>query len=321
MRTRKLPGTDLELSVVGMGCWAIGKTYWGDDVEDATSVEAIHAALDEGINWFDTAPLYGEGHADRVLRDALSGCAQETVIATKVGVMLEGPSGHAESKLDAAHLRADLEASLVRLKREAIDLLQVHWPCQHGTPLEETFVTLQALKDEGKVRHIGVCNYGPDALDELTSYGDIVSLQTPYSLLRRELEQEHLPVIERHGLGVLAYEPLCRGLLTGKYREQPTFPDTDLRSRDDRFSGRFFVHGSRVAHDLGKFARRLDLSTAAVALGWVCAQPHVTAAIAGAKTPTQVRENAQAHRFIDQPEAVDVIEKILHRHRRSRPQF
>jgi len=320
MRTSLLPGTDLELSVIGMGCWAIGKTYWWDDVEDATSVEAVHAALDAGINWFDTAPLYGEGHADEVLREALSGCSEQPVIATKVGVMFQGASGHAESKLDEAHLRADVEASLTRLKREAIDLLQVHWPCQHGTPLEETFMTLQALKAEGKVRHIGVCNYGPDALDELMSYADVVSLQTPYSLLRRELEQEHLPVIARHGLGVLAYEPLCRGLLTGKFLKEPRFPDSDLRSRDDRFSGRFFTHANRVAHDLGKFARRLEVPTSAVALGWVCAQPHVTAAIAGAKTPEQVRQNAQAHRFIDQPEAVDVIEKILHRHRRSRPQ-
>ena len=320
MRTRRLPGTDLELSVVGMGCWAIGKTYWGDDVEDATSVEAIHAALDAGINWFDTAPLYGEGHADRVLRDALKGRSERAVIATKIGVALKGSSGHAESQLDAAHLRSDLEASLRRLDRETLDLVQVHWPCQPGTPLEETFTTLQELKNEGKVRHIGVCNYGPEALDELTNYADVVSLQTPYSLLRRELEQEQLPVIERRGRGVLAYEPLCRGLLTGKYLKEPTFPDSDLRSRDDRFVGRFFVHASRVAHDLGKLARRLEVSTASVALGWVCAQPHVTAAIAGAKTPAQVRENAQAHRFIDQPEAVEVIEKILHRHRRSRPQ-
>ena len=320
MRVRKLPGTDLSLSVVGMGCWAIGKTYWGDDVEDATSIEAIHAALDVGINWFDTAPLYGEGHADNVLREALSGCAEQPLIATKVGVIFQGSSGHAESKLDEAHLRLDLEASLRRLNRDAIDLLQVHWPCQHGTALEETFTTLEALKKEGKIRHIGVCNYRSEALDELMSYADVVSLQTPYSLLRRELEQEHLPAIERHELGVLAYEPLCRGLLTGKFLEEPKFSDSDMRSRDGRFSGQFFTHARRVAHDLGKFARRLEVPTAAVALGWVCAQPYITAAIAGAKSPAQVRENAQGYRFIDQPEAIDVIEKILHRHRRSRPQ-
>lgn len=319
METRLLPGTDLHLSVVGMGCWAIGKTYWGEDVEDATSVQAIHAALDEGMNWFDTAPLYGEGHADHVLRRALHGRAERALIATKVGVVFRGQSGHAESRLDAEHVREDLEASLKRLGRESIDLIQVHWPCQHGTALEETFSTLQALKEEGKVRHIGVCNYDALTLDRLVELADVVSLQTPYSLLRRELESDLLPVVKKRRLGVLAYEPLCRGLLTGKFLHEPTFPDTDLRSRDDRFRGRFFVHASRVAHDLGKLARRLEVSTAAVALGWVCAQPHVTAAIAGAKSPEQVRQNAQAHRFIDQPEAVEVIEQILHRHRRSRP--
>jgi aryl-alcohol dehydrogenase-like predicted oxidoreductase len=318
MRYRTLPGTDLELSVVGMGCWAIGGTHWGDDVVDETSVAAVHTALDVGINWFDTAPLYGNGHGDEVLRSALGG-RDDVIVATKVGVVLQGESGHAESKLDALHLREDLEASLRRLGREAIDLLQVHWPCQHGTPLEETFTTLQALKDEGKIRHIGVCNYGPDALDRLTAYADVVSLQTPYSLLRRELEVQALPICRHHGLGVLAYEPLCRGLLTGKFRSEPSFPDTDLRARDDRFKGRFFVHARRVAHDLGKLARRLEVSTAAVALGWVCAQPHITSAIAGAKTPAQVRENAQAHRFVDAPDLIEIIEKILHRHRGSRP--
>ena len=319
MRYRTLPNTDLSLSVVGMGCWAIGRTYWGDDVDDAVSTRAIHAALDVGINWFDTAPLYGDGHADVVLRDALKGLQGETWIATKVGVQNPGPSGHAQSRLDADHLRKDLEASLKRLNRERIDLLQVHWPCEFHTPLEETFHTLRDLQIAGKIRHIGVCNYGPEALGELTRYADVISLQTPYSLLRRELEGPLLTTCQELNLGVLAYEPLCRGLLSGKYDQEPTFPDTDLRARDDRFRGDAFVHGQRVARDLARLGARLEVPTAAVAIGWACAQPGITAAIAGAKTPEQVRQNAQGYRFIDEPEAMEVIGKILHRHRRWRP--
>ena len=319
MRYRSLPGTDLSLSVVGMGCWAIGRTYWGDDVDDQVSARAVHAALDEGINWFDTAPLYGDGHADVVLRDALRGVETETWVATKVGVMNPGPSGHAQSRLDAAHLRTDLEASLRRLDRECIDLLQVHWPCEFGTPLEETFRTLGQLQQEGKIRYLGVCNYGPEALTELSTHAQVVSLQTPYSLLRRELEGPLLDTARRLDMGVLAYEPLCRGLLSGKYDAEPSFPDTDLRARDDRFRGPAFRHAHGVATDLGKLARRLEVPTAAVAIGWVCAQPGLTAAIAGAKTPEQVRQNAQGYRFIDEPEALEVVEKILRRHQRRRP--
>lgn len=318
MLYRKLADTDLNLSVVGMGSWALGGRNWGAPADDRTSTKAIHAALDVGINWFDTAPLYGNGHADEVLRNALKG-RKEALIATKVGVRQPGASGHAESQLDARHLREDLEASLARLKRDTIDLLQVHWPCEHSSPLAETFTTLQALKREGKVRHIGVCNYGPGDLSELTRYAEVVSLQTPYSLLRRELEGSLLPVCKERGLGILAYEPLCRGLLTGKFLTQPTFPDTDLRARDGRFKGDSFTHAQGLTHDLGKLARRLGISTAAVALGWVVAQPFVTSAIAGAKTPAQVIENAQAHRLVDAPEVVTIIEKILHRHRHTRP--
>ena len=319
MLYRTLPGTDLSISVVGMGCWSIGRKYWGDDVRDDVSVEAIHAALDEGINWFDTAPLYGDGHSDEILRRALAGLQDPPLIATKVGVLNPGPSGHAESQLTAEHLSADLAASLKRLDLEVIDLLQVHWPCQHGTPLEETFEALAGLKRAGLVRHVGVCNYPPDQLARICDITEIVSLQTPISLLRREFEGGLRHICQQEGLGVLAYEPLCRGLLSGKYSAEPTFPDSDMRSRDDRFRGRWFKHGQGVSGDLGKLGRRLGVATSAVAIGWVCALSGVTAAIAGAKTPQQVRDNAEAWRFVESPEAIEVVEKILHRHRHTRP--
>jgi len=158
MKTRRLPGTDLDLSVVGFGCWALGKQYWGDDVDDETSSRAIHAALDEGINWFDTAPLYGEGHADTVLVDALGTKKHDVIIATKVGVRLGGDGEHASSDLRPDHIVTDTEQSLKRLGLESIDLLQVHWPCEHGAPLDDTLAALEDLRSKGHIRHYGLCN-------------------------------------------------------------------------------------------------------------------------------------------------------------------
>ncbi|MCO4764444.1 MAG: aldo/keto reductase [Myxococcales bacterium] len=294
---RRLPGTDLDLSTVGFGCWAIGGQYWGDDVDDQRSVDAIHAALDHGINWFDTAPLYGYGHADEVLAGALRG--RKAIIATKVGVRWDGPDAHAESHLSAARVVADVEASLVRLRRETIDLLQVHWPCQRHTPLEETLTALQGLKRAGKVRWIGLCNYNAAGLRAASDIEEIHCLQTPYNLLRREFEGDLRAATEVAGpaggsLGVLAYEPLCRGLLTGKFRATSRFPASDLRARDDRFQGPRYLRALTIVSRMALVARRLNVPVSALAIAWLLRQPAVTAAIAGAKSPAQVQENAQA---------------------------
>ena len=259
MQTRALPGTDLSVSIIGFGGWAMGRTYWGDDVDDADSIAAVRLALDLGVNWFDTAPLYGEGHADEVLARALGNerHRDDIIIATKVGVRIRGQHGHAQCDLSPGHIRADVDASLTRLGVERIDLLQVHWPCELGTPLEESFGALDALRRSGKVRHLGVCNYDAASLARIRDIAPIVSLQTPLSLLRREYEGELAPACARLGLGVLAYEPLCRGLLTGKYLRPHSFPASDMRSRDDRFSG------SRFAHSImpGAFAKGQTMLT------------------------------------------------------------
>jgi aryl-alcohol dehydrogenase-like predicted oxidoreductase len=298
MKVHNVPGTDLALSVVGLGCWALGGEHWGDDVDDTTSIATVHAALDAGINWVDTAPLYGAGHADEVVVRALRQADRSALIATKVGARTHGRSGHAESDLSPEHLRADLDASLQRLGLDCIDLLQVHWPCERGTPLEDTFGTLVVLQQEGKVRHLGVCNYDAPTLRRIVGLAPIATIQVPLSLLRREIEATLLPTARELGVGVLAYEPLCRGLLTGKYPSPPTFPASDMRARDDRFRGARFVHASRFVRDLERAAARVGVPTAAAAIGWVADQPGIIAAIAGAKRPDQVRDNAQASRLI-----------------------
>jgi len=315
MIERPLPGTDIHLSVVGFGCWAIGGQYWGESVDDAVSVRAIHAALDVGINWFDTAPLYGEGHADEVLRDALSQTSKHAIIATKVGVRLGGEGEHASSDLTPDWIVDDTESSLARLGVECIDLLQVHWPCERDTPIDESLDMLERLREQGKIRFYGLCNYEADLVLQASSRPGMVSLQTPYSLLRREFEGSLLSAVSgAHPLGVLAYEPLCRGLLTGKFKQAPVFPDSDLRSWDERFKGARFEHARALVRDLEKVAIRIGVPTSAVAIGWLIAQPGMTAAIAGAKTEAQVIQNAQANRVLQSEKIVRIIDKIASIH-------
>lgn len=304
MLRRKLPGTDLDLSVVGMGCWAIGGEWWGDDVRDDVSEAAIGRALDHGINWFDTAPLYGHGHADEVLVKALGSRKRDVVIASKVGVRWDNEGRHAHSDLTPAWIRADLEANLKRLGVETVDLLQIHWPCELGTPLQESIGALESLRKEGKFRYLGVCNYKAAGLRDAAQHGHIDSLQTPYSMLRREFEAELQPLVldfpQGRQLGVLAYEPLCRGLLTGKYKATQKFPDSDLRSRDERWQGPRFLKALTLVSRLELIARRRGVPVAALALAWVLRQAGLTAVIAGAKTPQQIDEHVQAVGLLDQ---------------------
>lgn len=317
MRTRRLPGTDLNLSRVGMGCWTISRLWWGDDHDDARAIRAMRAALGAGINWFDTAPLYGHGHADRLLAQALTG-HPDALVATKVGVRWDGE--HAESDLTPAHVVADCEASLTRLGRDRIDLLQVHWPCQRGTPLADTLGALSRLVEQGKVRAIGLCNYPADTLAEAREIAPIASLQTPLSLLRREYEGAlATEVSERRGAppqpcGVLAYETLCRGLLTGRFRRRPRFEESDLRSRDDRFQGARFEHARALVVDLSRIAEKVNVSVSMLAVGWALSRTGVTAAIVGARTPQQIVETAAAAALADRPKLWSVVDRVASLH-------
>mgnify|MGYP001334813803 CR=1 FL=1 len=315
MIRRIVADTELELSVVGFGCWAIGKTYWGEDVDDKISRDAIRTALECGINWFDTAPLYGEGHADRILMSALGADRSAAVIATKVGVRFGGDGEHASSDLSPGWIATDTEHSLKRLGVERIDLLQVHWPCEGGTPLEETLESLEHLREQGKVQYYGLCNYEAEHVELAGHYPGMVSLQTPFSLLRREFEGSLRDSCTKpKKLGVLAYEPLCRGLLTGKFTGTPSFPESDLRAWDERFRGRRLLHAQGLVADLEKIGDKIGLPTSAVAIGWVISQPGITAAIAGAKTPEQVRQNARASALVGKEKVINVIDRVASMH-------
>ncbi len=301
MERRQISDTELEVSVVGLGMWAAGGTYWGDDVRDADSIAAVHAALECGIDLFDTAPLYGLGHADEILVKALGEQRHTVTLATKVGVRWDA-DGHPHSDLSAEHLRSDCEASLRRLQVERIDLLQVHWPCERNTPLEESLETLTRLQEEGKIAHFGLSNYDAKTLAQARALAPFVSLQTPYSLLRREYEGplESACLKGAAPLGVLAYEPLCRGLLTAKFEPSHAFPSTDMRARDDRFRGKSFERALRLATGLSTIAAHFEATAAALAIAWTLRRKSITCALVGAKRPEQVRANAEASRLLQE---------------------
>jgi aryl-alcohol dehydrogenase-like predicted oxidoreductase len=217
-------------------------------------------------------------------------------------VRWDGDGQHARSDLTAAWLRQDVEASLRRLGVDTIDLLQVHWPCESATPIAETMSVLAELRQAGKIRHVGLCNYDAAELTEAARHGRVDSLQTPYNLLRREFEQTLQPWCLDQAVGALAYEPLCRGLLTGKFNARSHFPDSDLRARDDRFRGPAYLRALTIVSRLDLVARRHKVPVAAVALAWVLRNPAMTGVIAGAKRATQVVENARAAELLDKEE-------------------
>ncbi len=291
MKYRKLGTTGIEVSVVAMGCWAItGDFNWGPQ-DEADSIATIHAALDAGINLLDTAESYGNGYSEELLGKALAGRRHEAIIASKV-------SGN---RHDAQGLRQACEESLGRLKTDYIDLYQLHWP-NWNVPFAETMGALEQLKQEGKVRAAGVCNFGRRDLTDVLATGKVETNQLCYSLLWRAIEWEIQPLCVENEVGILAYSPLLQGLLTGKFATAADVPDERARTR--HFSGtRPHARHGEAGHEEATFAAidrirdisdGLGLPMAQVALAWLLAQPGVTSVLAGARHPDQIAENVQA---------------------------
>ena len=293
MEYRQLGRSELEVSVIGFGGFAIGGRWWGDP-DDQAAIAAVRRALDLGINLFDTAPVYGSGHSEELLARALENQRKEVVIATKFGLFGERRDA-IQVDNSPARLRRDVESSLRRLRTDTIDLLQIHWP-EEKTPIEDTVRAMLLLQKEGKVRYLGACNYDPPRMERALSAGRLDSLQSPYHLLRRGVEKEDLPLCRQQEIGFLAYEPLCRGLLTGKFTGEETFDDGsfDLRATDPRFRGQRFRDNVQLVRRLERIAGGLGCSVAQLAVAWTLAHPAVTSALCGAKRPEQIQECAAA---------------------------
>lgn len=291
MQYRNLGRTDLKVSTVCMGCWAIvGDFTWGQqDEKDAFA--AIHAALDSGINFFDTAEMYGSGYSEELLGRALRGRRDQAIIATKV-------SGAA---LNRRAMRKACEVSLYRLETEVIDLYQIHWP-NWKIPIDKTLASLESLKSEGKIRAYGVSNFGKRDLTGLLSKGAIESNQLPYSLLWRPIEDEVQPLCVENSISILCYSPLCQGLLTGKFRSLDQVPEGRARTRlfsNDRLQARHSEPGCEAEtlealEKIRKICKSVGRPMGEVALAWLLAQPGVTSVVAGSRNARQSRANAKA---------------------------
>ncbi len=310
MERRRLGASELEVPVVVFGAWAIGGWNWGG-TDDEAAQAALRRGLDLGMTAIDTAPVYGFGHSEEVVGRALRGRRAEAQILTKAGLRWDDTRGekafegrtpdgrpltlYKNSRPDS--IRTEVERSLGRLGVESLDLLQIHWP-DATTPIAETMGVLVELHAEGKIRAVGVSNYGPAQMEEAAeALGSVplASNQPRYSLIRREIEADVLPYARRHDVGLIVYSPLEQGLLTGKVPAERTFPESDGRARRPSFRADNRARVNRVLDDVLKpMAARYDVSLAQLSLGWVLAQEGVTAVIAGARTADQVEENAGA---------------------------
>ena len=286
MELRTLGRSEIKITPVLMGTWQAGKKMWSGIKDDETS-KALRAAFDAGITTFDTAEMYGDGHSERILGQALAGVREQVIYATKVF------SNHLkyDQVMDACHL------SLKNLNTDVIDLYQIHWPSgsfnSDVVPIEETMRALNDLKDQGKIRAIGVSNFNRAQLEEASRYGTIHSLQPPYSLFWRQVEKDALPFCVENNITVLAYSPMAQGLLTGKFGPDHRFARADHRSSNRLFSPEHYPRVQEALTRLAPIAQRKEVSLGQLALAWVMAQPG-TCAIAGARSADQVVQNARA---------------------------
>jgi aryl-alcohol dehydrogenase-like predicted oxidoreductase len=293
MQTKQLGNSDLHITPVGYGAWAVAGSGWQfawGSQDDNDSIAAIHRALELGVNWIDTAAVYGLGHSEEVVGRALKGWSgPKPYVFTKCGLRWDA-KGNTQKVLARDSIREEVEASLRRLQVNVIDLYQIHWPPDPDSPqLEEGWSTLAELKREGKVRWIGVSNFNVKQLRRAKAIAPVTSLQPPYSLIHREVEEDILPYCLREGIGVIVYSPMASGLLTGAMtRERAAkLPKDDWRSSDPDFQEPRLSHNLELVERLQEIARRHVRSAGEVAIAWTLRNPAVTGAIVGARNARQ----------------------------------
>ena len=307
MQTKKLGVSGPELSVIGYGAWEAGGDAWGPNDSEETVIGAMRSAIDAGINWIDTAEVYGDGVSEGIVGGAV-GPRDDVLIATKVAPQPEGSGFRPEE------IRSAIEGSLERLGREQIDLYQLHWPDAHGVPLEDSWGAMAALQDEGMVRYLGVSNFTRELIERCEGVRHVDSLQQEFSMLTLD-DRELIAWCGRIGTGVVSYGPLGFGLLTGSLSRRDADDVTDWRrgSSDGPFTPTGLDAAFAVVDGIRPIAHRLGVSPAELALAWNWHQPGVTSAIAGSRNPDHVRTNAAAGDLHLSTEVLEALEDMIAR--------
>ncbi|MFD2670910.1 aldo/keto reductase [Marinicrinis sediminis] len=307
MKMKKVRAMDLNISAVGLGCWAFsGENQW-DDYDDSMSIQTIHQALDLGINFFDVAPVYGLGHAEKVLGQALKERnvnRADVIIASKVGLVWDAEN-RVTNNLTKESIMKEIDDSLERLQTDYIDLYQIHWP-DPNTPIQETMLALNEVQKSGKIKYIGVSNFSLALTKEAMQYAEVASFQGLYNMIERNPSEYHtiplgyraadeiLPLCEKEGMAFLPYSPLFQGLLTGSFTRTNNFSDQDVRANNPKLSGDRFDAYYELVEELKAFSDEIGKPLNQVAMNWLIQQDAVTSVICGAQTPEQMVSNAKA---------------------------
>jgi len=314
MQTRQLGNSDMEITVLGFGAWAVGGGGWVGSMgpqNEADSVPAIQAAHDRGINWIDTAALYGLGHSEEVVARAIAGRNPRPYIFTKCERVWD-KNRNVGASLKAASIRRECDDSLRRLQVDAIDLYQIHWP-EPDEDIEEGWTEMARLQEEGKVRWIGVSNFSVSQMKRAQSIAPITSLQPPYSLITRDVEREILPYSKANNIGVIIYSPMSAGLLTGAMTKErvANFAEEDWRRRLPNFQEPRLSRNLRLVEHLREIGTRHGRSPGEVAVAWTLGHAAVTGAIVGARSPKQIEGIVGAAEFRLTASELDKIEQVL----------
>ena len=316
MKTRKLGWTDLNLTTVGLGTFAIGGTGWAASwgpQDDNDSIATILRSLDQGINWIDTAAIYGLGHAEKIVGKALRGMSQKPIISTKCG-LLGGEKGDIIFRLKKESIRAEVEDSLRRLNIDVIDLYHVHWPIP-DEDIEEAWETIAKLIKEGKVRYAAASNFNIDQLKRVHAIHPVAALQNPYNMIERGLETELMDYCRQNDIGIVVWGPIAHGLLSGRFNQERlkklNKEDSFRRNVSDFFKEPQVSLNIELAEKLRPIAERNGRTVTQLAIAWVLRRPEVTSAIVGARKPSQIEEIAAAGDWELPEESIAEIEKLL----------
>ena len=321
MTLRTLGQSDLRITPIGIGAWAIGggkwEFAWGAQ-DDSKSVAAIHAGLDHGMNWIDTAAVYGLGHSETVVGRAIKGLRTRPYVFTKCSLVWD-ESGNISHNLQAASIRREAESSLQRLGVDTIDLYQIHWPAWRGAPesaspgsIEEAVGALAELKAEGKIRNIGVSNFNAPQMQRALSVAPVTSLQPPYSLLAADVESSILPFALEHKIGVIVYSPMASGLLSGAMTREriAALPEDDWRKHSPNFQEPLLSRNLRLVERLRAIGQRYNATPGEVAIAWTLRNPAVTGAIIGVRSAEQASGIAGAADLKLTADDLSVIEQV-----------